>query len=831
MKELWKKIFVGTLLTTAVAGFSGCNCTGNKDNNVSIDLDGDGVVSEWETVFGTMSKSDRTVKKVTVVNVASLEELKAIDGKAKDTAYVLTKNIDCNGETLAINIGASNYLYGNNRIIRNFKLGEAKIDSSTETIDNGLKEYLNSSSQVSVNCFLYNAGAIYDLRLFMGNQVFNPQNDCTNFDASAINSCQFVDNVTIKGAIKVKPNVDDGVKKFNLALGIVDHSGENIEISNIETQGIVSYEDGAPGRLNSDGVKISAIIPELSAGSTIYNANAKTNLYANTNAKVSAGLITAVNNGFVTTTTGNGDINMVYTDSSSLACGGIVGTNEQLGEIRNSTMNGKIDFTSNIDFAITNTLKTQARVGGIVGKNTAGVIDYCTSDAIITGNNLTTLYIGGLCGESDRGIFNNVISRGSITLKDIDGVTMANLVGKSAYGVIEKAIVLTNISLDNSSNSFSKVKLGMVTVFEEGNKSSFQTVTEDGEEPMTKYYYDMVSSQQKTPEFAYILVGGTNEVYLKSEASGKNEFEYNLGLRNTYEYKTQSDIGSDKLDSYVGQMQMFHSLYYLTNYTVNKYEPIDGVKTKMILNLTYSERVTSASDSMVYSPKWFSSWLYLNYGANQGEVDLSGVNSQDKEASLKTIKYVLSDSMAKSRYFLTESYNGGLARFDKKFDSISENTDGNYDPNDELFSYLNYLINCSLNNDEIKWSKFTTLLFNKEFFVGKTLSENENGESVLVDTYSVPLFVDRVSKALSQMGCTVDIKYYALGGIECDVNNDDLSRVRLSASSTDGSNINSYVFTFDVKDFVMKKPVTDESGLNYYLIGLKYNKSNVAKSA
>ena len=116
MKNFWKKIFAGALLTTAVAGFSGCG----KANDNNVDLDGDGVISGWETVFEAAKVSDRIVNKVTVVNISNLAELKSINGKATDTAYVLTKNIDCGGETLAINIGASNYLYGNNKIIRNY---------------------------------------------------------------------------------------------------------------------------------------------------------------------------------------------------------------------------------------------------------------------------------------------------------------------------------------------------------------------------------------------------------------------------------------------------------------------------------------------------------------------------------------------------------------------------------------------------------------------------------------------------------------------------------------------------------------------------------------
>ena len=829
MKNFWKKIFAGAMLTTMVAGFSGCK--DKTDNNISVDLDGDGTIAEWETVFEAAEASDRLVNKKTVVNIASLADLKAINGKAVDTAYVLTKNIDCGGETLSINIGASNYLYGNNRIIRNFKLGEAKMSETADegVIDNGIRDYLNGSAQVSVNCLFYNAGAIYDLRLFMGKQSFAPKNDTTSMDVSAINSARFVDNVIIKGAINVKPNIDDAIKKYNLALAVVDHSEEKIEITNVETQGKISYEDGDANRVNSDGLQIAAIIPTLTAGSTVYNATAKTDISINSNAKMTVGGITATNNGFVTSSTSSGDMSLVYKESSNLVCGGIVGANEQLAEVKNCSSSGKINFTSNRDFEVNDTLRTQARVGGVAGKNTAGVIDYCVSDAEMIGNNLTTLYIGGVCGESSRGIFNNLVSRGSITLTNIDGLTMANLVGKMTYGTVEKAIVLTNISLDNSAHNFSKVRLGMVTVFEEGSTTSFtEQSQEEGGEDIVTHFYDMAVGEQKAPEFGYILVGGTNEVYMKTESEGKNTFEYNLGLRNKMLYKTEDEFGAESLASYIPHMQMFHSLYYLTNYQVKKYEPVDGVKTDMNIPLSYpvnagSDRVRVVADSIVYNPEWFAKTLCFNYGANHNEIYVGGVNVQDRDNSLKTIKLTLNADYAKTRYFENSQYNEELSRFDSKFETVATENSGSYNTNDELFSFLNYLMGTTLSSIENQGQaggRYMSVLVNRAFFAGQVMVEGDEGAEV-VEMYAVPLFADRVAKALTQMNCVVETKYFALGGMECSSENEDLFRVRISASSGRSS----FVFSFDVREFVNKTPVTDELGENYYVINIKYMKN------
>ena len=827
MKNFWKKIFAGAVLTTMVAGFSGCGK--DKDNNVSVDLDGDGVIAEWETVFGAADVSDRIVNKKTVVNIASLSDLKAINGKAVDTAYVLTKNIDCGGETLSINIGASNYLYGNNKIIRNFKLGEAKMPDTADegVIDNGIREYLTGAAQVSVNCLFYNAGAIYDLRLFMGNQKFTPKNDTTSMDVSAINSARFVDNVIIKGAIGVKPNIDDAIKKYNLALAVVDHSGEHIEITNVETQGKISYEDGDANRVNSDGLQIAAIVPVVTTGSTVYNATAKTNISVNSNAKMTVGGIAAVNNGFISTSTSTGDIDLVYKESSSLACGGIVGSNEQLAEVKNSTTTSKINFTSNRDFAVEDTLRTQARVGGIVGKNTAGVINYCVSDAVMTGHHLTTLYVGGVCGESNRGIFSNLVARGSINLSNIDGLTMANLVGKMTYGTVDKAIVLTNISLDNSAHNFSKVRLGMVTVFEEGSMITHtEEPEEEGGEAEVIQFYDMGTGEQKTPEFSGILVGGKNEVYMNAEKEGRNAFEYNLGLRNKFMYKSEDEYGDESVKSYIPEMQNFHSLYYLSNYQVKKYEPVDGVKTDMGVTLTYpvnagSDRVRVVADSIVYNPEWFAKTLCFNYGANHNELYVTEVNIQSKENSLGTIKFTLGADFAKTRYFESARYNEELSRFDSKFETVSVDSNDNYNTEDELFSFLNYLVGATLSSIENQaGGRYMSILVNREFFAGQVMIEGEEGPEVS-QMYAVPLFVDRVTKALNKMNCVVETKYFAAGGMECNSENEDLFKVRVSASSGRSS----FVFTFDVREFVNKTPVTDDIGDNYYLINLKYMKN------
>lgn len=809
MKNTWKKILVGAVLTTTMVGFSGCK-RGNN-NYESVDLDGDGVISEWETVFQPMNTSDRVVYK-TVKNIGSFDELKAINGKDKDTAYVLTSNIDCNGETLAINIGPSNYLYGNNKIIMNFKLGKATFDGDDE--NSGFNDYLSSKPNSSSYCLFYNAGAVYDLRVFMGNQNFAPNDQDTSFDASALNSVQYVDNVIIKGAINVKPHVDDAYKTYNLALGIVDHSNENIEISNIETVGVVSYEDSDPNRQNAEEINISGIIPNVSYGSTVYNANTSASLNVNSKASMYIGLIASKNYGFVSSCTASGNINATYTENSNLICGGIVGDNAPLSEIKNCTMLGKIDFTSNISFATVITLKTRAYVGGIVGKASSSVVNFVTNDGTITGRNLTSLVIGGICGEAEDVIFSNVIARGAINLSNIDGLHISHVAGKMAYGLIEKAILLNDMTVDNRAYDLSTIRMGMVTIFEDGNLETFE-----GDDGTTVDYYDMLSSDQKTPQFAHILVGGKNVVYTKKSLTNSKQFEYSLGLRNPFKYETMGENG-DELESYVPMMKRFTGLYYLETYKLQRFDCEEDYASEVTLAIKYQENISSRGLSTINTGKSFKNLLELNYGTNHAEVDLSGI--ANSEESFKTIKYTLSETSALNKYFETAQYNGELSRFDKKFDTPYDLGDENYSVDDELFSFINYYVGIDVSGISGN-SIYMPLLVSNQFFSGVVVSEDANGDTQETNISSASLFVDRIIKVLSKMNCTASMTCYTVDGEECDASASELNNIKVVAVNDNSTN--TYIFDFDVRNFMDKNALLDDKGTAYYIINLLYSKS------
>lgn len=827
MKKIWKNVFVGAMIAGAMTGVVGCGK--NTNNMVSVDLDGDGIISEWETVFELMGSSDRTVYK-TVKRIGSLSELKAINGKDKDTAYVLTSNIDCNGETLAINIGTSNYLYGNNRIITNFKLGKATFDENDE--GSGFKSYLADKPKASSYCLFYNAGAIYDLRVFMGNQTFAP-NDQDNFlDVSAFNSVQSIDNVIIKGAIKVKPHIEDAYKTFNLALGLIDHTDEKIEVSNIETIGIVSYEDCDPNRQSAEVVNVAGVIPKIELGSMIYNADAKVDISVTTKGPANVGLIASQSSGFVSSCIASGNINAVCTDSSTLKCGGIVGISEQLSEIKNCTMTGKIDFTSNVSFAIDYRKTSKAYVGGIVGKADFAVINYVTNDGEIVGKNLTNVVAGGICGEASNTIFSNIIARGSIGLTNVDGLTIANISGKMAYGLVEKALAITNINVDNSAYDLGTVRLGMVTVFETGSADTF----EDNERNVTTYY-DMFSDDQKTPEFANILVSGSNTVYTKKTTTGTNKLEYALGLRDLFQYK---DELNDELASYLPYTKLFTNLYYLEGYSITHYEHDNGQNIKVNLDITYPEygakKVEKRATTFFGSPTNFKEYVGFVYGGSHSEVDLSGLDAtspQKIEPSFSTIKFTLDEVSAITGYFEDAHYNGELSRFDRKFETPYDLGDENFSTTDELFSFINYYVKFDFSNLNNKNNTlYMPLLFNTKFFSGSITEEGESGEQIEKETSSAGLFEERICNILEKMNCAVNVKHYTLDGSECDVSAENLTNIEFTAYGSSGSTTYSYIFNFDVRNFMRTLDNTasseyilvDENNNTYYLINLQYRK-------
>ena len=122
MKKFWKNLCVCSMAVVSACSLWAC---GKQATEVSIDLDGDGAISAWETIFEAKQYSSRDLLNISnVVDIGNLADLKSINSKVNEThVYRLVRDIDCNGETISINLGSSTLL-GNNRVIKNFKLGD-----------------------------------------------------------------------------------------------------------------------------------------------------------------------------------------------------------------------------------------------------------------------------------------------------------------------------------------------------------------------------------------------------------------------------------------------------------------------------------------------------------------------------------------------------------------------------------------------------------------------------------------------------------------------------------------------------------------------------------
>ena len=184
-----------------------------------------------------------------------------------------------------------------------------------------------------------------------------------------------------------------------------------------------------------------------------------------------------------------------------------------------------------------------------------------------------------------------------------------------------------------------------------------------------------------SPTFAGILLNGNIEINQKSGAT----FNYNLGLRNTYEYDDVNDDG-EITGKKTRLPDQFYKLFRLESYSLKKNIINNGNTLPESLTLTYAK---DSSNQPIISRKATSSLnvttfvdnLGFRYGLNHNEIDLS-------EIDLAKIKFTLSQNVWKSKFFEQKNYNGELAYYDKYINgpcTFDEKTD-------EMYSLLNDLI-------------------------------------------------------------------------------------------------------------------------------------------
>ncbi len=817
--KFWKNLAVCSALALSCIAFNGCNCSRNHQE-ISVDLDGDGVVSDWETIFDKLESPNRIISVNNIKEISSFAELKAINDNVSDVNYYkLTKNIDCDGEELNINLGNS-VLYGNNKVIKNFKLKEIGF-----TVGEG-----EDATHIDANVYglIYNGVGIYDLRLFMGYQQIEINNLNSSTFISPLVNVGTVDNLVIKGKLDINRLKTDGLSGDNrvdisMCMTNLTDIGEMVlengyyspNISNVETIGQINYTE----EMTNARVRIGSVISHLTDNAMVYGAKSSVDIKAYSTGTLSVGGIVADNEDFVSTCEYIGTISTTYDPNSNNYIGGIVGRNFYDAEIKNCTNSGNITF----DTDVVTSVKPKMQVGGIVGRN-LGVVDYVENNGSIDIKSAYDLEIGGICGSSEYGIFSNVINRAKITLTNCPSVYIAEITGISKYGTYEKIIDMSNITINNGTIT-STVRLGMITIFEDLSTSAT----------------DLVYNAEYTPTFAGVLMTGSVVVNQKKTSDDNKYFVYNLGLRNPYEYvvidpdtglpktEVRTDGSGNPILDEEGQEiidiikdtqtpDQYDKLFYLADsYSIKKFNILgeDKAPVQEVLTFTYAKN-SSKSDTVtsVSVPRlkllFFVEDLGFKYGVNHGEIDLGMINS---EIDIDKITFTLSVDKSLEKFFEDKKSNGELAMYDSYFDDelkYDGNLDNSKDRQSEMYSFLNALLlsNTSKMYKPLKVSyKFASCQENVDTSIKL---ENNFARNL---KYLIGLIV----------GAEPELKELASNKEDLTGSSEDVTIKYEYLMASDETY--RYRFTFNVTQIVNDN--ASDNPMTNYIIYLQYNKDNV----
>ncbi len=811
--KLWKKLAVCSVLALSSVAFSGCNCSrGMKD--VSVDLDGDGVISDWEQIFETIDSSSRILTVSNIIEISSFDDLKAINEKTDESNYYkLTKNIDCNGEELNINLGKS-VLFGNNKVIKNFKLKEIGLTTGDEQEPTHI--------DANVYGFLYNGVAVYDLRLFVGYQKIDIDNLYKWSYVSPLVNIPTIDNVTIKGKLEVKRLKTEGLSgdnKVDISMGVANLSdiGEYLDqgyyvpnVSNIETIGVIDYTE----ETTNSQVRIGGVVSHLADNGLIYGAKSSVNISAYNTGTLCVGGIVGDNDDMVTTCEYSGEIKTTYDPNSVNYIGGIAGRNYSNGELKNCVISGKISF----DTDVTTSIRPQMFVGGAVGRN-LGVVDYIENNCTMDISNAIDIQVGGICGSSEYGIFSNIINRANILLTKCQNVYIAEICGYSQYGRFEQIVDMSTIQVDNSEIP-SNVRIGMVTIFEDFSQDF----------SVQKY------NAEFTPTFYGILMTGSSVVNQKKVSESSSNFVYNLGLRNPYEYNKIGENGEyettvkvdgagkpvlddDGNEIYVNVTgtqlpDQFSKLFFLLDsFSIKKYTiSADGsAPIQDVLNINYAKdedsmNAVSERSNTRLNVAFFVRDLGFKYGLNHNELDLS---DNDVDIDLEKLSFSLNADHSLTKYFEFQHSNGDLAFFDNYFDE-QLSYDEELDKKSEMYSYLNSLLlsNTTQLYEQIKVSYDFASQQDPNNTDSTITLENNFARNV---AYLIGLIV----------GVDPSIAEWSSGRKDIEESDGENVVVKYQRLEVSDSNYR-YFFTFQTSHMHSE----DDSHLDNYIVSMEYQKTN-----
>jgi len=304
MKKFWKNLCVCSMAVVSSLSLWAC---GKPAPEVSVDLDGDGSIAVWETIFESKEDAIRDLNSsVTIVEISDLAGLKAINENTTESkVYKLIDDINCNGEAISINLGSSTLL-GNNKVIKNFKLGDCLYKETAED-----EQYLPAN----IKGLFYNGVAIYDLRVFVGNQTIDINNTNSQTIISPFINVANMENIEVRGMLKVDRKRTDGLGSNNSLdvsllganineLGIETNSRKGLSIRNVLINGKILYTEGD----TNTRVRIGGAMPHVSKESTLYQVQSNVDISALSSGSLFIGGVAGENDDLITTCNATGEL-------------------------------------------------------------------------------------------------------------------------------------------------------------------------------------------------------------------------------------------------------------------------------------------------------------------------------------------------------------------------------------------------------------------------------------------------------------------------------------------------------------------------------------------
>lgn len=229
-------------------------------------------------------------------------------------------------------------------------------------------------------------------------------------------------------------NSTSSISGTNYVGGLIGWIYQKYEVDNCNASGDVS----------GTGNNIGGLVGSSEQGSTISNSYASGSVTKTGSGNSSGGLVGYNSQSIISTSYSTGSVN-----SSSFSTGGLVGQNDQSGNINNSYATGSVtcsngntgglvgynyqSSTITSCYAIGGDVSGSQWVGGLIGMNrTSSIVEKSYSTKTVSGTN----YLGGLAGASiDLSQINNCYSRGNVTRTSGTNILIGSFIGNNTATV------------------------------------------------------------------------------------------------------------------------------------------------------------------------------------------------------------------------------------------------------------------------------------------------------------------------------------------------------------------------------------------------------------